>query len=102
MSTLASLFDRAFEPLTAAVSAKRIPGGVLGIIDRNGDRITRAIGSSQLVPKQRPMQVETWFDLASLTKIIFTTPRILALAVRHRQLRSRRAADLGAARPAPI
>ncbi|MBZ9703404.1 MULTISPECIES: serine hydrolase domain-containing protein [unclassified Mesorhizobium] len=80
MSPLAQIFDRAFQPLAAAVAAKRIPGGVLGIVDRNGDRITRAIGSAQLVPKQRPMREETWFDLASLTKVIFTTPRILALA----------------------
>jgi CubicO group peptidase (beta-lactamase class C family) len=77
---LAHLFDRAFAPLEAAVTASRIPGGVLGIVDRDGGRIIRAIGSAQLVPKPRPMHVETWFDLASLTKIIFTTPRILALS----------------------
>ncbi|TGQ68406.1 MAG: serine hydrolase [Mesorhizobium sp.] len=80
MNDLAQLFDRAFQPLATAVSAKRIPGGVLGIVDSNGHRIIKAIGSAQLVPNQRPMRVETWFDLASLTKVIFTTPRILALA----------------------
>ncbi|AEH90224.1 serine hydrolase domain-containing protein [Mesorhizobium opportunistum] len=80
MSPFALLFDRAFQPLEAAVAEGRIPGGVLGIVDENGERITRAIGSAQLVPKQRSMHVDTWFDLASLTKIIFTTPRILALA----------------------
>jgi CubicO group peptidase (beta-lactamase class C family) len=80
LSTLTPLFDRAFQPLAAAISTKRIPGGVLGIVDRNGNRIIRAIGSAQLVLKPRPMQDQTWFDLASLTKVIFTTPRILALA----------------------
>ncbi|TPK91780.1 serine hydrolase domain-containing protein [Mesorhizobium sp. B2-4-17] len=80
MTNLAHLFDHAFQPLADAVVTKRIPGGVLGIVDRNGERIARAIGAAQLVPKQRPMTVETWFDLASLTKVIFTTPRILALA----------------------
>jgi CubicO group peptidase (beta-lactamase class C family) len=40
----------------------------------------RSIGSAQLVPTQRPMTEDTWFDLASLTKVLFTTPRILALA----------------------
>ncbi|TPN01942.1 serine hydrolase [Mesorhizobium sp. B2-1-3A] len=80
MSTLTQLFDRAFQPLEAAVAEGRIPGGVLGIVDKNGHRITRSIGSAQRVPKQRPMTADTWFDLASLTKIIFTTPRILALA----------------------
>jgi CubicO group peptidase (beta-lactamase class C family) len=40
----------------------------------------RSIGSAQLVPTQRAMTDDTWFDLASLTKVLFTTPRILALA----------------------
>lgn len=77
---LAERFDRAFAPVEAAVKARRIPGGVLGIVERRKGRITRAIGSAQVVPSIRPMQVDTWFDLASLTKVIFTTPRILALA----------------------
>lgn len=74
------ILDRAFAPLQAAVEAKRIPGGVLGIVDRDGQRAVRSIGSAQLIPTQRPMTDDTWFDLASLTKVIFTTPRILALA----------------------
>ncbi|WP_454855637.1 serine hydrolase domain-containing protein [Rhizobium binxianense] len=77
---LAERFDRVFAPVEAAVEAKRIPGGVLGIIEQGRGRIARAVGSAQLVPSVRPMQVDTWFDLASLTKVIFTTPRILALA----------------------
>lgn len=72
--------DRAFAPLKAAVEAKRIPGGVLGVVDRDGNRAVRSIGSAQLVPATRPMHDDTWFDLASLTKVIFTTPRILELA----------------------
>ena len=80
MSDVQSILDRAFAPLAAAVEARRIPGGVLGIVDRDGNRAVRAIGSAQLVPVSRPMTEGTWFDLASLTKVIFTTPRILALA----------------------
>ncbi len=75
-----AILDRAFAPLQVAVEAKRIPGGVLGVVDRDGRRAIRSIGSAQLIPMQRPMTDETWFDLASLTKVIFTTPRILALA----------------------
>ena len=74
------ILDRAFAPLRDAVEAKRIPGGVLGIVEAGGARAVRSIGSAQLVPSQRPMTDETWFDLASLTKVLFTTPRILALA----------------------
>jgi len=77
---LAVVFERAFAPLAAAVSDKRIPGGVLGIVDLKHGRLTRAIGSAQIVPATRPMTEETWFDLASLTKVIFTTTRILKLA----------------------
>lgn len=73
-------FDRAFALVEAAVAAGRIPGGVLGFADRGGRRSVRAVGSAQLVPVKRPMRTDTWFDLASLTKVIFTTPRILALA----------------------
>ncbi|MEF0941165.1 serine hydrolase domain-containing protein [Rhizobium sp. BR 362] len=75
----AQRFDRAFQPVEAAIAAGRIPGGVLGIIDRDGNRMVRAIGWAQKVPVMRPMFADTWFDLASLTKVIFTTPRILAL-----------------------
>ncbi len=78
--SLTAVLDRAFTPLQAAVASKRIPGGVLGVIDRDGNRVVRSIGSAQLVPATRPMHDDTWFDLASLTKVIFTTPRILALA----------------------
>lgn len=80
--TLASTLDRAFAPLVKAVDAGRVPGGVLGIVTRDGERAIRSAGFAQLVPEKRPMRDDTWFDLASLTKVIFTTPRILALADR--------------------
>lgn len=73
-------FDRAFAPFEEAVASARIPGGVLGMVDLDGNRLARAIGSAQKVPSVRLMLTDTWFDLASLTKVIFTTPRILALA----------------------
>jgi len=77
---IAQRFERTFLPLEQAVAAGRIPGGVLAIVDKDGRRFSRAIGHAQRVPSERPMQEDTWFDLASLTKVIFTTPRILALA----------------------
>jgi CubicO group peptidase (beta-lactamase class C family) len=77
---LASRFDHAFAALRAAIDAKRIPGGVLGLVEANGRRLVRAVGSAEIMPTVRPMHTSTWFDLASLTKVIFTTPRILALA----------------------
>ncbi|MBT9369702.1 serine hydrolase domain-containing protein [Rhizobium sp. CSW-27] len=76
----ATVFENAFALLRHAVESGRIPGGVLGLIERSGDRVVRATGFAQTVGAQRAMSRETWFDLASLTKVIFTTPRILALA----------------------
>lgn len=74
------ILERAFAPLRDAVAAGRIPGGVLGVVDADGSRAVRSIGQAQLVPSPRPMTDDTWFDLASLTKVIFTTRRILELA----------------------
>lgn len=75
-----SILERAFAPLQKWVAEGRIPGGVLGVVDASGVRATRAVGEAQIVPASRPMTTGTWFDLASLTKVIFTTPRILSLA----------------------
>lgn len=78
--SVSDTLERAFAPVHAAVEAGRIPGAILGVVDADGDRATRVIGEAQKVPASRPMTESTWFDLASLTKVIFTTPRILALA----------------------
>ena len=79
-SDFSGRFDRAFAALKASVDEGRIPGGVLGLVDGEGRRLTQACGAAALEPEKRPMTTETWFDLASLTKVIFTTERILALA----------------------
>ncbi|WIJ23950.1 serine hydrolase domain-containing protein [Devosia sp. RR2S18] len=80
MSRLDQKLELAFAPLATAVQTGRIPGGVLGIVDNAGNRVMRSLGAAQLVPQHREMTDNTWFDLASLTKVIFTTQRILALA----------------------
>lgn len=73
-------FEAAFLLLQQAVDSGRIPGGVLGVIDRAGNRLVRVTGLAQKIDAERAMTRETRFDLASLTKVIFTAPRILALA----------------------
>ncbi len=80
MSSVQAALDRAFPALQASVDAGNIPGGIFGVVDADGNCSMRAIGSAQLVPARRPMTENTWFDLASLTKVIFTTERILAAA----------------------
>lgn len=73
-------FDKALAVVEDAVVSGRIPGAVLGVVDTSGMRAVSAVGSAQSVPFARSMFVDTWFDLASLSKVIFTTPRILELA----------------------
>ncbi|UYN99146.1 MAG: beta-lactamase family protein [Devosia sp.] len=80
MSKSSARFDAAFSTLAASVESGRIPGGVLGHVDADGNRIIRSLGAAQTVPLSRPMRDDTWFDLASLTKVLFTTERILAHA----------------------
>jgi CubicO group peptidase (beta-lactamase class C family) len=79
----AALLDAAADAVADAVRGA-IPGAVLGVVTQDGDRATSAFGSAQVEPHVVPMRRETWFDLASLTKVLFTTPAILNLAAQGR------------------
>jgi CubicO group peptidase (beta-lactamase class C family) len=72
-----SAFDLAFAHVQAAIEAGRIPGAVLGLYD--GTPRLRAAGAAQIEPAHAPMREDTWFDLASLTKVVFTTTAIMRL-----------------------
>jgi CubicO group peptidase (beta-lactamase class C family) len=71
--------DVLFEPAFDAVTQKRIPCAALGLITRDGQRVIRFAGLAQIEPDVVPYDQSMWFDLASLTKVIFTTQRILEL-----------------------
>jgi CubicO group peptidase (beta-lactamase class C family) len=73
----------ATDPVAEAVRGA-IAGAVLGVVTRGGDRAACALGSAQVEPHVVPMRRETWFDLASLTKVLFTTPAILNLIAQGR------------------
>jgi CubicO group peptidase (beta-lactamase class C family) len=73
------LIDAAFAPAEEAVQAGRIPGAVLGLVTADRARAVRFAGAAQTEPSYAPLSRETWFDLASLTKVIFTTTHILRL-----------------------
>jgi len=74
---------RAFEPASAAVAEGRIPGAVLGVVDGSGNRAALVAGTTRL-DTQSAMTRGTWFDLASLTKVIFTTSAVLDLVAAGR------------------
>ncbi len=78
--TLEARARRAFAPVAAWVERLGTPGAVLGLVDTAGNRAVQMAGFTAIGPDRLPMGRETWFDLASLTKVIFTTTTILRLA----------------------
>jgi CubicO group peptidase (beta-lactamase class C family) len=72
-------FAGAFAPVEQAIAEGRIPGAALGIVSASGERAVTFGGRAQIVPVSVPMRRETVFDLASLTKVIFTTTTVLRL-----------------------
>lgn len=78
--TAEEMVQAAFVPAQEQIAAGKIPGAVLGVVTKDGDRAVLVDGAAQIDPDHRHLRRDTTFDLASLTKVIFTTPRILALA----------------------
>ena len=70
---------RGFEPAEALLAAGRIPGAALGVVTATGERAVVLTGHAAIEPEREALTREHWFDLASLTKVIATTPMILAL-----------------------
>jgi CubicO group peptidase (beta-lactamase class C family) len=79
MTALDARADAAFAPVRAAVDAGRIPGAVLGLAGPDGARVLRVAGLAQREPSPVAMARDTVFDLASLTKVVFTTTAVLRL-----------------------
>ena len=76
--SLEDLAARAIAPVEDAIAAGRIPGGVLALAQDDA-RAFRHAGLAQREPEPVAMTADTWFDLASLTKVVFTTTAILHL-----------------------
>ncbi len=70
------LLDQAIEQ---AITEGRIPGAVL-LIGHKGQVVYRkAYGKRALDPTAEPMTLDTIFDVASLTKVVATTPSLMKL-----------------------
>jgi CubicO group peptidase (beta-lactamase class C family) len=78
------MIDTAFAPAQAAIAEGRVPGAALGVVHADGRRAIRHAGMAALVPRPEVLTEHHWFDLASLTKVIATTPMILTLAEQGR------------------
>jgi CubicO group peptidase (beta-lactamase class C family) len=63
-----------------AIASRLIAGGVVLVGNRQKILYEKAYGRVSLEPEARPMTIDTIFDLASLTKVVATTPSILKLA----------------------
>ena len=71
--------NRSRKLIQKAISEKQFPGAVL-LVARKGKVVLReAFGASQLVPEEKKMEVESIFDLASLTKPIATATAAMIL-----------------------
>lgn len=68
---------RAFELVERAVERAQIPGAALGVVQRHGNAQVQVWGLSQREPTPSALTLESLFDLASLTKVLFTLPEVL-------------------------
>lgn len=75
-----NIAEQAFAPAQRAVTAGGVPGATLGVVHRDGRAAVRVAGSAAILPQPEPLTADHWFDLASLSKVIATTPAILRLA----------------------
>ena len=67
------------EVIAEAIAAKKLPGAV--VVVGRGDTVVwrKAYGSRALVPAVESMTLDTIFDMASLTKVVATTPAVMQL-----------------------
>ena len=72
--------DAGLAAVLPAIETGRIPGGAVGVVAADGSRAVRWAGLAVRVPAATPLDRETWFDLASLTKVLLTAPELLRLA----------------------
>lgn len=80
------IFHPVEEAFREAVAQGFFPGAVLLVSKGDEVVLERAFGLRSLVPEKSPMQLETIFDLASLTKPLATTTAIMLL-VKEKKIR---------------
>src|SRR5712692_2861373 len=80
------IFRPAEEAFQEAIAKGVFPGAVVLVAKGEEVVIERAFGFRSLVPEKSPMQLETIFDVASLTKPLATAPAVMLL-VQEKKIR---------------
>ncbi|AEH62255.1 serine hydrolase domain-containing protein [Zymomonas mobilis] len=76
---LGNLAKEAFRSVGAFVAEGKISGAALGVITADGRKGCYLDGFAQIIPQKEKLTRQHYFDLASLTKVMATTPAILKL-----------------------
>jgi CubicO group peptidase (beta-lactamase class C family) len=76
--------NRIDEVVADAIKARQLPGAV--VVVGRGDQVVfrKAYGQRAIQPSPEPMTMDTIFDLASLTKVVATTPSVMMLVEQGR------------------
>lgn len=80
----AQVLSRIDEVMHDAIAARETPGGVVLVARRGHIVFERAYGRRALEPQRERASVDTIYDLASLTKVVATTPAVLRLVEQGR------------------
>lgn len=67
------------EAVDASIKAKEIPGAVVLVARHGRIGYLKAFGFRAVQPNPEPMTIDTLFDMASMTKVMATTPSIMVL-----------------------
>jgi CubicO group peptidase (beta-lactamase class C family) len=67
------------EAVASAIKAGEVPGAVVLVARHGRIAYLNAFGARSVSPKPEPMTTDTIFDVASLTKVMATTPSIMRL-----------------------
>ncbi|WP_027625446.1 serine hydrolase domain-containing protein [Clostridium lundense] len=74
-----SVLNDASKLLDMGVEEEIFPGAVVIVGDKDKVLFKKACGFRELYPDKKAMNIDTLFDLASLTKVVVTTPLIILL-----------------------
>src|SRR5690349_14166139 len=70
--------------INAAIAEHKLPGAVVLVGRGDETAYKKAFGARALVPSREAMTADTVFDLASLTKVVATTPAVMLLVEQGR------------------